>query len=119
MKLITAIIPPNNLEDTKSELGSVGVFRLTVTDCQGLSNSKHGEDPQQSAAEAYGHTQPAAKPFIKIMIAVNEDFLEPSIRAILRAAPPEKHGDQLGRIFVSPLEEVIRIRTGERGPGAI
>lgn len=119
MKLITAIIPPENLEPTKTELGSVSVFRLTVIDCQGLSKQSNTQNSKKSAAEAYGHPTQSAKSFIKIMIAVNEEFVEPSIHAILRATKLETQPDQLGRIFISPLEEVIRIRTGERGPGAI
>ena len=119
MKLITAIISPAYLEPTKTELGQVGVFRLTVIDCQGLSQHKNKESHQKTAADAYKHTQNSAQAFIKIMIAVNEDFVEPSIHAILRGTEPEKQSPHQGRIFITPLEEVIRIRTGERGPGAI
>ena len=118
MKLITAIIPPERLESTKVELGKVNVYRLTVMDCQGISKTQQEPSSKQSAAAAYGQQNQTVS-FVKIMIAVNEEFLEPSIHAILRGAEIKEQCDDFGRIFISSLEEVIRIRTGERGPGAI
>jgi nitrogen regulatory protein P-II 2 len=125
VKLITAIIPPERLEATKVELGKVNIFRLTVLDCQGLAtepihHSSAGENGE-NASQGYGQSAPTnkAQVFCKIMIALNEEFVEPAVHAILRGAELKGVSNEFGRIFVSPLEEVIRIRTGERGPDAI
>ena len=126
MKLVTAIIPPERLELTKEELGKIKVFRLTVVDVQGVSGAEPGSvELGGSAAERYSagsrRSRAAARSFVKLMIAVNEAFVEPTIAAIVRAAEDGDEGlvDEFGRVMVSPLEDVIRVRTGERGPGAI
>ena len=115
MKLIIAIIQPHRLEAIKQALADVEVFRLTVMDVQGF-------DRQRGQTEAYrGHE--VAVNFLRkvqLMIAVNEAFLEPTIDAIIkggRTGPAGEIGD--GKIFVLPLEDCIRIRTGERGGEAI
>ena len=103
MKLIIAIIQPNRLEAVKAALAEVEVFRLTVMDVQGFGR-------QRGQTEIYrGHE-----------FAVNEEFLQPTVDAILkggRTGPSGEIGD--GKIFVVPLEDCIRIRTGERGGEAI
>jgi nitrogen regulatory protein P-II 1 len=115
MKLILAIIQPQRLEAVKEALNKVEVFRLTVVDVQGFGR-------QKGRSEVFrGHevtTNLVRK--IQLQIAVNEDFVEPTVNAIMeagRTAPEGRIGD--GKIFIVPLEDVIRIRTGERGPEAI
>jgi nitrogen regulatory protein P-II 1 len=115
MKFIIAIIQPNKLEDVKAALSDVEVVRLTIMDVQGYGR-------QKGRTEVYrGHeiaTNLLRK--VQLQIAVNEDFVEPTINAIIkggRTGPTGEIGD--GKIFVLPLEDCIRIRTGERGGEAI
>lgn len=93
------------------------MFRLTISDVQGLATA----DAPTTAAAAYagGGEAPVAVPKVKLEVAVNEDFVEPTVRAIARAgrSASGERGD--GKVLVLPLEEAIRIRTGERGPEAI
>ncbi len=115
MKLIIAIIQPNRLEAIKTALADVEVFRLTVMDVQGFGR-------QRGQTEVYrGHefTVDLLRK-VQLMIAVNDEFMQPTIDAILqggRTGPSGTIGD--GKIFVLPLEDCIRIRTGERGGEAI
>ena len=115
MKLIIAIIQPTKLEAVKEALSRVEVFRLTVTDVQGFGR-------QKGYTEVYrGHefTVNLLRK-IELQIAVNEDFVEPTVNAIIqagRSGTEGKIGD--GKIFVLPMDDCIRIRTGERGPEAI
>jgi nitrogen regulatory protein P-II 1 len=115
MKLILAIIQPHKLEAVKEALNRVEVFRLTVVDVQGFGRQK-GHSEVYRGHEL--HTQLLRK--IQLQIAVNEDFVEPTVNAIIqagRSGPDGKIGD--GKIFILPLDDCIRIRTGERGPEAI
>lgn len=115
MKLIIAIVQPNRLEPIKEALSQVEVFRLTVVDCLGYARQK-GEQNAQRASD--GSIQLLRK--LQLQIAVNEDFVEPTIQAILKGAKTEQDGRiGDGKIFVVPLDECIRIRTSERGPEAI
>ena len=115
MKLIIAVIQPNRLEAVKQALAEVEVFRLTVMDVQGFGR-------QRGQTEIYrGHefTVNLLRK-VQLMIAVNDEFLEPTIEAVVgagRSGPEGEIGD--GKIFVLPLEDCIRIRTGERGGEAI
>ncbi len=115
MKLIVAVIQPNRLEAVKAALAEVEVFRLTGMDVQGFGR-------QRGQTEIYrGHefTVDLLRK-VQLMIAVNEEFLQPTVDAILqggRTGPSGEIGD--GKIFVLPLEDCIRIRTGERGGEAI
>jgi nitrogen regulatory protein P-II 1 len=115
MKLIIAIIQPNRLEAVKAALAEVEVFRLTVMDVQGFGR-------QRGQTEVFrGHelTVNLVRK-VQLMIAVNDVFLQPTIDAIIkggRTGPTGAIGD--GKIFVLPLEDCIRIRTGERGGEAI
>ena len=115
MKLIIAIIQPNRLEAVKAALAEKEVFRLTVMDVQGFGR-------QRGQTEAYrGHefTVTLLRK-VQLMIAVNEAFLEPTIEAITTAGRTGADGEiGDGKIFVLPLEDCIRIRTGERGGEAI
>jgi len=115
VKYIIAIVQPSRLEAVKEALSKVEVFRLTVGDVQGIGR-------QKGHTEVYrGHEyQVSLIRKVKMEIAVNENFVEATIDAILKAGrtgEEGKIGD--GKIFVLPVEEVIRIRTGERGPEAI
>ena len=115
MRLIVAIVQPSRLEAVKEALSKVEVFRLTVSDVQGLGR-------QKGHTEVYrGHEyQVNLIRKVKLEIAVNDEFVQPTIDAIVGAArsgDEGKIGD--GKIFVLPLEDVIRIRTGERGSDAI
>jgi nitrogen regulatory protein P-II 1 len=115
MKLIIAIIPPHKLDAVKEALNRIEVFRLTILDVLGFGR-------QKGHTEVYrGHeltVQMLRK--VQLQIAVNEDFVERTVQAIISAArsgPEGRIGD--GKIFILPLEDCIRIRTGERGPEAI
>jgi nitrogen regulatory protein P-II 2 len=115
MKLIIAIIQPTKLEAVKEALSKVEVFRLTVMDVQGFGR-------QKGSAEVYRGHEVTVNLLrrIELQIAVNEDFVEPTINAILKASRSGiegKFGD--GMIAVLPLADCIRIRTNERGPEAI
>ena len=115
MKLIVAVIQPSRLQAVKDALSEVEVFRLTVSDVQGFGQQKgHTE-----VYRGHEHTVDLLRK-VKLEIAVNEDFVEPTVEAIIRVGRTSgegKIGD--GKIFILPLEDVIRIRTGERGPEAI
>ena len=115
MKLIIAIIQPHRLEAVKAALADVEVFRLTVMDVQGFGR-------QRGQTEVYRGHEFSVNLLrkVQLMIAVNEAFLQPTIDAIInggRTGPTGEIGD--GKIFVLPLEDCIRIRTGERGGEAI
>src|SRR5579884_898452 len=115
MKLILAIIQPSKLEAVKEALNKVEVFRLTIIDVQGFGR-------QKGHSEVYrGHELTVnLLRKVQLQIAVNEDFVEPTVNAIMeagRTGPEGRIGD--GKIFILPLEDCIRIRTGERGPEAI
>jgi len=115
MKLIVAIIQPNRLEAVKAALADVEVFRLTVMDVQGFGR-------QRGQTEVYrGHefTVNLLRK-VQLMIAVNEEFLEPTIDAIIHGGRTGEKGEiGDGKIFVLPMEDCIRIRTGQRGGEAI
>src|SRR4029077_11281877 len=115
MKLIEAIIQPSRLEAVKEALNDVEVVRLTISDVQGFGR-------QKGHTEIYrGHEYTVnLLRKVKLQIAVNEEFVEPTVQAIIKAGrsgPEGKVGD--GKIFIMPLEDCIRIRTGERGSEAI
>jgi nitrogen regulatory protein P-II 1 len=115
MKLIIAIIQPHNLESVKNALTDVEVFRLTIMDCQGFGR-------QQGKSELYGADEFAThlRRKVQLQIAVNEEFVEPTIKAIIRGGRTGEHGEiGDGKIFVLPLNDCVRIRTGERGSIAI
>ncbi len=115
MKLIIAIIQPHQLESVKNELSAVDVFRLTILDCQGFGR-------QKGKTELYGDDSSLAdlRRKVQLQIAVNEEFVEPTISAIVKAGRTGDHGEiGDGKIFVVPLDDCVRIRTGERGSDAI
>ncbi|MEM7184055.1 MAG: P-II family nitrogen regulator [Spirochaetota bacterium] len=114
MKLVIAIIQPHKLEEVKAELSKSEVSRLTVSDVQGYGQ-------QKGKTEVYrGHEyQVNLLRKVRLEIAVNDDVVKPTVDAILRAAKTGegKIGD--GKICILPLEDTIRIRTGESGSSAI
>ena len=116
MKLIIAIIQPNKLEDVKKALSEVEVVRLTIMDVQGFGRQKGQAEVLYKRNEFTVNLLRK----VQLMIAVNENFVEPTINAIVkggRTGATGEIGD--GKIFVLPLEDCIRIRTGERGGEAI
>lgn len=114
MKLIIAIIQPNKLEAVKAELTKNEIYRLTVSDVQGYGQ-------QKGKTTIYrGHEYKVnLLPKIRLEIAVNDEFVKPTIDAILKGAKTGEGQIGDGKIFVLPIEDVIRIRTGERGSQAI
>ena len=115
MKLIIAIIQPSKLEDVKAALSEVEVVRLTIMDVQGFGRQK-GQTEMYRGREITLNLLRK----VQLQIAVNEAFVEPTINAIIKGGRTGEHG-QIGdgKIFVLPLDDCIRIRTGERGPEAI
>ena len=112
MKLVSAIIKPFKLEEVRSALDSIGVSGMTISEVKGFGRQK-GHTELYSGAEYVIEFLPK----IKIEIAVTDDILDKVIDAITSAASSGKIGD--GKIFVSHLEQAIRIRTGEKDEDAI
>ncbi len=112
MKLITAIVKPFKLDDVREALSDIGVSGVTVTEVKGFGRQK-GHTELYRGAEYVVDFLPKAK----IEVALAEDLVPQAIEAIAGAANTEKIGD--GKIFVSDLEQVIRIRTGETGEEAL
>ncbi len=112
MKLITAIIKPYKLDDVRDALGELGIQGMTVTEVKGFGRQK-GHTELYRGAEYVVDFQPK----LKLEVAVAADRVEDIVEAIRNAANTGKIGD--GKIFVSPLEDAVRIRTGERGPEAL
>jgi nitrogen regulatory protein P-II 1 len=112
MKKIEAVIKPFKLEEVKDALTKIGVQGMTVTEVKGFGR-------QKGHTESYRGTEYAIDflPKSKIEIILTDEVVTPVIETIERAAKTGKIGD--GKIFVSPVEEVIRIRTGERGKDAL
>ncbi|MES2697818.1 MAG: P-II family nitrogen regulator [Verrucomicrobiota bacterium] len=112
MKLIIAIIKPFKLEDVKAALGEAGIEGMTVTDVKGFGR-------QKGHTEIYRGSEYTVDflPKIKLEIAVADESVAKAIDALNKGAKTGKIGD--GKIFVLPLEEVVRIRTGERGEAAV
>ncbi len=115
MKLIVAIIQPHRLDAVKEALARREIFRLTVIEAQGFGAQKGKAEFFRGQA-----LTPNLVPKVELQIAVNDDFVEPALEAIVeggRTGAAGKVGD--GKIFVLPIEDCVRIRTGERGPEAV
>mgnify|MGYP001825193207 FL=1 len=112
MQLVTAIIKPFKLDDVRDALAEVGVNGITVTEVKGFGRQKGHTELYRGAEYIVDFL-----PKIKVETAVTDDLAESVVEAIVRAAATGKIGD--GKVFVSKLEEVIRIRTGETGAQAI
>jgi len=112
MKKVEAIIKPFKLEDVKDELNRIGIKGITVTEVKGFGRQKGHTELYRGAEYIVDFL-----PKIKIEIVIGDDLVEQVVEVIEETARTGKIGD--GKIFVTPVEEVIRIRTGERGPGAV
>ena len=112
MKLITAVIKPFNLDEVREALSGIGVQGITVTEVKGFGRQKGHTELYRGAEYVVDFL-----PKVKIEVAVADDLTERAIEAIETAARTGKIGD--GKIFVSSLESVIRIRTGETGNDAL
>jgi len=112
MKLITAIIKPFKLDDVREALSEIGVTGVTVTEVKGFGRQKGHTELYRGAEYVVDFL-----PKVKLEIAVDEESLDKAVEAIVNAANTGKIGD--GKIFVSALEQVVRIRTGETGTDAI
>ena len=112
MKLITAIIKPFKLQEVREALVDAGISGLTVTEVKGYGR-------QKGHTEMYGGAEYAVDilPKIKLDVLIEDNSLETVIEAISKTANTGKIGD--GKIFVTSVDDVIRIRTGETGPDAI
>ena len=112
MKLITAIVKPFKLDDVREALSEIGVQGITVTEVKGFGRQKGHTELYRGAEYVVDFL-----PKVKIEVAVGEGLVDQTIEAITKAANTGKIGD--GKVFVAPLEQVIRIRTGETGEEAI
>ena len=112
MKLVTCIIKPFKLDDVREALSEVGVQGMTVIEVKGFGRQKGHTELYRGAEYVVDFL-----PKVKIEVALEDDLLDKVIDAISKAANTGKVGD--GKIFVTSLEEVVRIRTGETGPEAV
>ena len=112
MKIITAIIKPFKLDDVRQALGEIGVQGLTVVEVKGFGRQKGHTELYRGAEYVVDFL-----PKVKLEIGFDDDLVDQVIDAISSSANTGKIGD--GKIFVTNLEQVVRIRTGESGPAAL
>ena len=112
MKLVTAIVKPFRLDDVRNALSDVGIQGMTVSEVKGFGRQR-GHTELYRGAEYVVDFLPKAK----VEVAVSDDLVERTVEAIVDAAKTGKVGD--GKIFVTELEQAIRIRTGETGAAAV
>lgn len=112
MKLITAVVKPFKLDDVREALSEIGVQGITVTEVKGFGRQKGHTELYRGAEYVVDFL-----PKVKIEVAVSDELTDKVIEAITKAANTGKIGD--GKIFVTNLEQIIRIRTGETGADAI
>lgn len=112
MKLIIAMIQPHKLPDVKKTLYDAGVYKMTVTNALGCGQQKGYTETYRGVIHEVNLIKK-----LKLEIAVNEDFVQPTIDAIIKGARDGKIGD--GKVFVLDLPQCVRIRTGEKGSDAI
>lgn len=112
MKMIVAIIKPFKLDEVKDALTNIGIYGMTVTEVKGFGRQKGHTELYRGAEYVIDFL-----PKLKIEIAVDDTQVEKVVEAIMQAARTGRIGD--GKIFILPMDDVIRIRTGERGPEAI
>jgi len=112
MKMVTAIIKPFKLDDVRSALADIGVQGITVTEVKGFGRQRGHTELYRGAEYVVDFL-----PKMKLEIVIKDDQLEATIDAISKAANTGKIGD--GKIFVTAMEQVIRIRTGETGADAV
>ena len=112
MKQITAVIKPFKLEEVRENLAEVGVTGLTVTEVKGFGRQKGHTELYRGAEYVVDFL-----PKIKVEVVLADDIVDQAVEAIVKAAHTGKIGD--GKIFITPVEQVIRIRTGETNEAAI
>ncbi|NLG47883.1 P-II family nitrogen regulator [Gordonia sp. (in: high G+C Gram-positive bacteria)] len=112
MKLITAIVKPFTLEDVKAGLEHIGVVGMTVSEVQGYGRQKGHTEVYRGAEYAVDFV-----PKVRVEVVVDDEAVDQVAEAIVEAARTGKIGD--GKVWVTPVESIIRVRTGERGPEAI
>ncbi|MGP1715930.1 MAG: P-II family nitrogen regulator [Methylophilus sp.] len=112
MKKLEAVIKPFKLDEVREALSAIGVNGLTVTEVKGFGRQKGHTELYRGAEYVVDFL-----PKIKVEVVLGEDMLDNAIEAIIKAAHTGKIGD--GKIFVTSVEQVIRIRTGETGEAAI
>jgi nitrogen regulatory protein P-II 1 len=112
MKLVTAIIKPFTLDDVKSSLEQLGVLGMTVSEVQGYGRQKGHTEVYRGAEYSVDFV-----PKIKIEVVVDDNQVEKVLEAVVEAARTGKIGD--GKVWVTPVETVVRVRTGERGSDAL
>jgi nitrogen regulatory protein PII len=112
MKLVTAIIKPFKLDDVRAALSDIGVSGMTVTEVKGFGRQRGHTELYRGAEYVVDFL-----PKVKIEVVCDDAVVERAVEAIITAARTGRIGD--GKIFVLPIEEIIRIRTGERGSAAI
>jgi nitrogen regulatory protein P-II 1 len=112
MKRMECIVRPHLLDAVKNALQEVGVVGMTVTDVKGFGR-------QKGHTETYRGTEYKIEflPKVKIEVVLADELVDPAVDAVLKSARTGKFGD--GKVFVSSLDEVVRIRTGERGEAAV
>ncbi|MCB1667589.1 MAG: P-II family nitrogen regulator [Porticoccaceae bacterium] len=112
MKMITAIVKPFKLDDVREALAAIGVQGVTVSEVKGFGRQKGHTELYRGAEYVVDFL-----PKIKLDLALPDDQVDAAVEAIVNSANTGKIGD--GKIFISPLEQVIRIRTGETGDEAV
>jgi len=112
VKLVTAIIKPFKLDDVREALSDIGVHGMTVTEVKGFGRQKGHTELYRGAEYVVDFLQK-----VKVEVAIDDSALDQCLEAITKAANTGKVGD--GKIFVTTLDEVVRIRTGETGPEAV
>ena len=112
MKMITAVIKPFKLDDVRDALAEIGIQGMTITEVKGFGRQKGHTELYRGAEYVVDFV-----PKVKLELAVRDEQVDAAIEAIIRSANTGKIGD--GKIFISALEQVVRIRTGETGGEAI
>ncbi|GGM79434.1 putative nitrogen regulatory protein P-II [Lentzea pudingi] len=112
MKLVTAIIKPFTLDDVKSSLEQLGVLGMTVSEVQGYGRQKGHTEVYRGAEYSVDFV-----PKIKIEVVIDDAAVDKVLEAVVEAARTGKIGD--GKVWVTPVETVVRVRTGERGTDAL
>ncbi|MGH1372330.1 MAG: P-II family nitrogen regulator [Cellvibrionaceae bacterium] len=112
MKLITAVIKPFKLDDVRAALSEVGVQGMTVTEVKGFGRQKGHTELYRGAEYVVDFL-----PKVKLELALDDSMVEQAVESITKAAHTGKIGD--GKIFITTMDEIIRIRTGETGSDAV
>jgi nitrogen regulatory protein P-II 1 len=112
MKLVTAVVKPFKLEDVKQALSALGIAGMTVSEVQGYGRQKGHTEVYRGA-----EYQVDFVPKVRVEVVISDEDVDKVVEAIVVSARTEKIGD--GKVWVTPVEEVVRVRTGERGLDAL